>query len=144
VEAKMSSRCDLPLAAVVLVMLAAILISCGNNNPDQNRVLLTVAVTPATADPELLGVSEVVFSANGTFSEIPSPALLTFAAPYTGAFSVGTFNNQVIATIVSTGSGTATLQCVSGMSGTVEVAAAASANNGTNNTVSGIAQLTCP
>jgi len=143
VEAKMSSRA-LSLAAVVLFMLGAILISCGNNNPNQSRVLLTVAVTPATADPQLLGVSQVVFTANGTFSETPSPAPLTFAAPYTGAFSVGTFNNQVIATIVSTGSGTATLQCVSGMSGTVEVAAVASANNGTNNTVSGIAQLTCP
>ena len=144
VEATVSSRRALPLAAVVVVLLAAILISCGNNNPNQSRVLLTVTVTPATADPQLLGVSQVVFTANGTFSETPSPAPLTFAAPYTGAFSVGTFNNQVIATIVSTGSGTATLQCVSGMSGTVEVAAVALANNGTSNTVSGIAQLTCP
>ena len=143
-KAKMSSRRAMVLAAVVMGMLAAILISCGNNNPNQSRVLLAVAVTPASADPQLLGASQVVFTANGTFSETPSPAPLSFAPPYMGAFSVGTFNNQVIATIVSTGSGTATLQCVSGMSGTVAVAAVASANNGTNNTVSGVAQLTCP
>jgi hypothetical protein len=139
----MSSRRH-SLFASVLLFLAAILISCGNNNPNQGRILLSVVVTPATADPQMLDVSQVEFTANGTFSQTPSPAPLTFAAPYTGAFSVGTFNNQVIATIVSSGSGTATLQCVSGMSGTVEVSAAALANNGTNTTVSGTAQLTCP
>ena len=147
-KAEMSLRCH-PLPATFATVLAAVilisgLISCGNNNTDQSRVLLTVTVTPATADPQLLGVSQVTFTANGTFSETPSPAPVTFTPPYTGAFSVGTFNNQVIANIVSTGSGTATLQCVSGMSGTVEVAAVALANNGTNNMVSGIAQLTCP
>jgi hypothetical protein len=134
-----------PLAAVVvLALVAAIVISCGNNNPNQGRVLLSVAVTPASADPQLLGVSQVTFTATGTFSQTPSPAPLTFVAPYTGAFSVSTFNNQVIATIVSNGAGTASLQCVSGMSGSVQVGATALANNGTSTTVSGVANLTCP
>jgi hypothetical protein len=140
----MRSRRYSLFAVVGLVILAAILISCGNNNPNQGRILLAVGVTPTTADPQLLGVSQVVFTATGTFSQTPSPAVLTFAAPYTGAFSVGTFNNQVVATIVSSDSGTATLQCVSGMSGTVAVGAAALANNGTSTTVSGTAQLSCP
>jgi hypothetical protein len=131
------------LAALGPAFLAMVVISCGSPSiPNAGRVLLSIAVTPAQADA--LG-GQVVFTANGTFSVAPSPAPVTFAAPYTGGFAVApNSSNQVIATIVATGSGTATVQCVAGVSGTVEVGATASANNGTSTTVSGAAQITCP
>jgi hypothetical protein len=127
-----------------LALLAITLTSCGTTTiPNAGRVLLTIVVTPAQGVPSANG--QVVFTATGTFSVAPSPAPVTFVAPYTGGFVVATSStNQVIASIVSTGAGTATVQCVSGMSGTVEVGATASANNGTSTTVSGIAQITCP
>jgi hypothetical protein len=138
-------RRDPLLAVLGLVLLAMAMTSCGSPTiPDAGRVLLAIAVTPAAADAQKFG-GQVVFTANGTFSVAPSPAPVTFAAPYTGGFAVApNGSNQVIASIVSTGTGTATVQCEAGMSGTVEVGATALANNGTSTTVSGIAQITCP
>jgi hypothetical protein len=134
-----------PLAVLGPAFLAMAMTSCGSPSiPDAGRVLLAIAVTPAFADAQKFG-GQVVFTANGTFSVAPSPATVTFAAPYTGGFAVATnSSNQVIATIVATGSGTATVQCVAGMSGMVEVGATASTNNGTSTTVSGAAQIACP
>jgi hypothetical protein len=133
------------LAALGAAFLAIAMTSCGSPTiPNAGRVLLAIAVTPAQADAQKLG-GQVVFTANGTFSVAPSPAPVTFVAPYTGGFAVATnSSNQEIATIVSTGPGTATVQCVAGMSGTVEVGATASANNGTSTSVSGSAQISCP
>ena len=71
--------------------------------------------------------------------------LVPSTPPYSVAFAVGTtYTNQVIATIVTQGEGTAAVQCVAGMSGTVSVSAVASANNGTSATISSTAQITCP
>ena len=133
------------LAALGPVLLAIAMTSCGSPSiPNAGRVLLAITVTPAAADAQQFG-GQVVFTANGTFSVAPSPAPVTFVAPYTGGFAVApNSSNQAIATIVATGSGTATVQCLASMSGTVEVGATASANNGTSITVSGIAQITCP
>jgi hypothetical protein len=134
------------LAALGAASLAMMMTSCGSPSiPNAGRVLLTIVVTPATADAQAFTNGQVEFTATGTFSVAPSPAPVTFVAPYTGGFIVSpNTSNQVIANIVSTGPGTATVQCVAGMSGTVEVGATASANNGTSTTVSGIAQITCP
>lgn len=134
------------LAAPGLALLAIAMTSCGTTTiPNAGRVLLSISVTPATADAQTFQNGQVVFTATGTFSVAPSPALVTFAIPYTGGFTVAlNSSNQVIATIVATGTGTATVQCAAGMSGTVEVGATASANNGTSTTVSGAAQITCP
>jgi len=140
----MNCRCHPLLAALGFVLLGGALMSCGSTYPNSARVLLSVTVTPATADAQTFPNGQVVFTATGTFNIVPSPALLTFTAPYSGGFDVGTVNNQVVATIVATGSGTATVQCVSGMSGSVAVGAIALANNGTSATVAGFAQLTCP
>jgi hypothetical protein len=131
------------LSTLGLALVAVVMISCGSSSiPDAGRVLLSIAVTPSAADPQ---GGQVVFTANGTFSVAPSPAVVTFAVPYTGGFVVATNSSgQEIATIVATGAGTATVQCVAGMSGTVEVGATALANNGTATTVSGIAQIKCP
>jgi hypothetical protein len=91
-----------PLLAVFgAAFLAIALTSCGSPSiPNAGRVLLAILVTPAQADA--LG-GQVVFTANGTFSVAPSPAPVTFAAPYAGGFTVATIgSNQEIATIVST------------------------------------------
>jgi hypothetical protein len=135
----------LVLAALGSVLLAMAMTSCGSTIPNAGRVLLSIVVTPATADAQNSPNGQVVFTATGTFSVAPSPAPVTFVAPYTGGFTIApNSSDQVIATIASTGTGTATVQCVTGMSGTVEVGATASANNDTSTTVSGIAQITCP
>jgi hypothetical protein len=134
------------LAALGPAFLAMMMMtSCGSPSiPNAGRVLLSIVVTPAAADAQQFG-GQVVFTATGTFSVAPSPAPVTFALPYTGGFAVApNSSNQVIARIVSTGTGTATVQCEAGMSGTVEVGATALANNGTSTIVSGAAQITCP
>lgn len=132
----------LPTLGLALVAMA--MSSCGTTNiPNAGRVLLSIAVTPAEGVAGANG--QVIFTATGTFSVAPSPAPVTFVAPYTGGFIVApNGSNQVIASIVSTGTGTATVQCAAGMSGTVEVGATALANNGTSTTVVGPAQITCP
>jgi hypothetical protein len=138
-------RCHRLLAVLGLILLAAVLISCGSTDPTANRILLSVAITPPIADAQNFPNGQVVFTATGSFSLQPSPALVPSTTPYSAQFTVSnSATNQVVATIVSSGSGTATVQCVAGMSGTVTVADTASANNGIATTVSGIAQITCP
>jgi hypothetical protein len=133
------------LAALGLGMLAAVMISCGTANPNSNRILLSIAVTPATADAQSFPNGQVLYSANGTFNQEPFTVLVPSTPPYSVQFNVGTTStNQVIATVVSQKLGTAAVQCVAGMSGTVPVGATAFANNGTPTTISGIAQIKCP
>ncbi len=123
---------------------AACLISCATSNPNIGRVLLSISVTPATADAQTYSNGQVVFTATGTFSLPPTPAPVTFTAPYSGQFVVDNPTSGAIANVISTGTGTLTVQCVAGASGTVGVAASALANNGTSTLISGNAQLTCP
>lgn len=140
-----STRSRHLLATLGLLSLAVAAISCGSTNPNQVRVLLSIQVTPATADAQNFPNSQVLYSANGTFNEQPFNVLVPSTAPYSVAFSVApNSSNQAIATVVTQKDGTAAVQCVAGMSGTVEVGAVAFANNGTTTTVSGIAQITCP
>ena len=128
-------------ALLALFSTAALLVSCGSSgNPNTGRVLISVAVTPATADGQS-SPNGVVFTATGTFSLPPITAPLNFAAPYAGQFVI---DNTSVATIVATGTGTITVQCVSGTSGTVFATAGALANNGTSTMVSGSGRLTCP
>jgi hypothetical protein len=130
------------LAALGLALIAFLMISCATPNPNFGRILLSISVTP---DSQKSQNGQVVFTATGTFNQAPFSALVPSTPPYSGKFFVDTTaTNQVIATIVSSGSGTATVQCISGMSGTVEVGNIASANNGTSTTVTGLAQITCP
>jgi hypothetical protein len=133
------------LATLALILSAVLLISCNSTNPNNGRVLASVAVTPATADGQS-SPAGVVFTATGTFSLPPISAPLTFTAPYTGQFVVDNPTNPptTIANIVATGTGTITVQCASGATGTVFVSASALANNGTSTLVSASGQLTCP
>lgn len=127
------------LAALGLAFLAVGMISCGSSDPNFDRILLSIAVTPATAN------GQAVYTANGTFNQSPFSVPVPSTPPYSGTFFVDTTPaNQVIATIVSQKNGAANVQCVAGMSGTVSVGAIASANNGTSTTVSGFAQIKCP
>ncbi len=129
------------LAAIGLAFIAVGMISCGSSNPNFDRILLSTKVTANTQNQN----GQVVFTATGSFSQSPFSAPVPSTPPYSGTFFVDTTaTNQVIATIVASGSGTATVQCISGMSGTVNVGNIASANNGTSTTVTGLAPITCP
>jgi hypothetical protein len=103
-------------------------------------------VTPAAADAQNFPKGQVVFTAAGIFNLPPSPAPLTFTAPYAGQFIVENPTNPpaTIATVVSSGNSTVTVQCAPGASGTVQVVASASANNATNTLITGSGALTCP
>jgi hypothetical protein len=131
------------LALFALIAVAACLISCSTANPNIGRVLTSISVTPATADAKNSN-GQVVFTATGTFSLPPSPAPVIFTAPYSGQFVVDNPVMGAVANVIATGTGTVTVQCVAGESGTVAVTANASANNGSSQVVSGSAELTCP
>ena len=122
-------------------------IGCGSSS-NSNRVLQVVTVTPSTADGLNSPIGQVPFTANGTFSKSPSPAPVSFVAPYSGGWQS---SDPSIATLFATGTGTgtATFQCVAGASGVVTITATASTNaatgtGATSTAASGTAQLTCP
>ena len=131
----------------LLLLLAAVCLQtlgCGSSSMQSNsRLLQAVTVTPAQADARSFPNGQVEFTATGTFSRPPSPSVVTFQAPYSGSW---TSNDPV--TLVSTGNGTATYQCVAGQSGTFTITAGAS--NGiegpaaTAALVRGQAKLICP
>lgn len=132
--------------AIATITLGVMLTSCASNPPDQGRLLLSISVTPATADAAAYPSGQVTFTATGTFSVAPTPAPLPSTPPYTGQFIVSNPTNPplTIANIIATGHSTVTAQCVSGVTGTVPIIASASANNGTQILITGSAQLTCP
>lgn len=136
-----------PFAAIAAITLAAVtLVSCGKTDPNAGRVLLSITVTPATADAATYPNGQVMFTATGTFSVTPSPAPIPATAPYSGEILVSNPSNPAttIATVVATGNSTATVACQPGASGTVPIVASASSNNGTAITITGSATLTCP
>jgi len=138
----MTNRKNL-LTISFVAMLISETLGCGMGS-NSNRVLQSIAVTPATADAQKSN-GQVLFTATGAFSKAPSPAPVTFAAPYSGSWSA----DPTMATLVGTGTGTATFQCVAGASGVVIIKATASTNaamgtGATGTAVNGTASLTCP
>jgi hypothetical protein len=127
-----------------LAALAACLPSCSTSDPNYARVLTSITVTPATADAQNFPDGQVVFTAAGTFNVAPSPGPVSSNPPYSGQFVVNNPATGAIANIVSTGNSTATVECVAGVSGTVEIDMSAYANNDTTTVIGGYAQLTCP
>jgi len=104
-----------------------------------------MTISPAVADAQDFPDNQVQFTATGTFNEAPSPAQLTFMAPYTGSWGISSTSADVIATIDQTG----LADCVSGAAGTVTVFALVNANSATGTgmtgvAVRGVASLTCP
>ncbi|HKV79352.1 MAG TPA: hypothetical protein VJP02_14485 [Candidatus Sulfotelmatobacter sp.] len=132
------------LAIVGIALLALPLTSCNSVNPNSGRVLTAIAVTPTNADAMNYPNGHVTFTATGQFSISPLSGPVTFQSPYSGSFSVANPSNQTIANVVTTGTGTLTVQCVSNIPGSVEVIASASANNGTQTVVTAQGTLTCP
>jgi hypothetical protein len=130
------------------LLLAFETVSCGNAaNPNADRVLQSIAVTPLSADALNFPNGQVQFTATGTFTKAPSPAAVPFTAPYSGGWSVSDASgiDQSIATINQDG----IAQCKPGASGTFKVTAMASngACHGTQCTsvaVAGNATLICP
>lgn len=131
------------IALAFLALLALQALGCGSNN-NSNRFLQSVSVTPATATAHNFLDGQVQFTATGTFTRPPSPAVLTFQSPYSGSFNV----DSTMVKTVSMGTGTITVQCVQGASGTTTISAGACRNaTGTGITctfASGSAELTCP
>src|SRR4029077_3220150 len=132
------------LAVLVLAPVVTAFVGCGGMS-NSNRILQSMTVSPATADAQMSANGQVQFTATGMFSKAPSPAPVTFAAPYSSSWSA----DPSIATMVGTGMGTATFQCVAGASGTTTVKAIASTNaaqgtTATSTAVTGTATLTCP
>lgn len=125
-------------------LIALPLISCNSVNPYSGRVLTAITVAPTTADAVNYPNGQVTFTATGQFSLPALSGPVTFQSPYSGSFSVANPTNQTIANVVATGTGTVTVQCVSNVTGSVEVVASASANNGTQTVVTGQGRLTCP
>jgi hypothetical protein len=129
------------LALLSAAVLGLVLNGCGMNSMTQNRILQSMNVSPAIANAATSPGGKVQFKAIGTFSQPPSPDVVTFVAPYSGSWSV---SNLDIATISPSG----LAQCVPGTSGTVDVIAVASANAAPPGAMSigvrGMAKLTCP
>ena len=127
--------------ALVLSLLA--LAGCGAMNTDMmnsNRMLMSMTVAPAAANGMNFAMGQVQFTAMGTFSRPPSPAQVTFMAPFSGGWSVSDMN---IATINQNGMA----QCMH--TGMVTVTAQASTNSTSmpgamSTAVSATATLTCP
>lgn len=137
-------RYSSPISLFILSIGAAILAisSCGGGSMNTNRMLLSMTISPAAADAQQSPNGQVMFMATGTFSQPPSPAMVTFVAPFSGSWSV---SNSNIATIDQNGMA----QCISGQSGIVTVTAIASSNSAVgpgamSTAVTAKATLTCP
>jgi hypothetical protein len=130
--------------SLIIVLSLTYLLSCATSNPNLARVLISINVTPATANAKDFPNGQVVFTATGAFNVAPTPAPVSSDPPYSGQFVVDNPVTGPIANVIATGNGTATVQCVAGVTATVDVTMSALANNGTTATVSGNAVLTCP
>ena len=127
---------------IVAVVVAAQNVGCSAMNSSSNRVLQSIVVTPSNANAENSAMGQVQFTATGTFSKPPSPALVPFSDPYSGSWGA---SNLSIATITQNG----LARCMPGKSGTVTITAIASSNSATgmgqmSTAVQGTAKLTCP
>jgi hypothetical protein len=131
--------------ALFLAFSVLITPGCGSSNMNPNRVLQTMVLAPALPDAQNFPNGQVQFTATGTFSQAPSPDMVTFQAPYSGGWTLMGTGAASIATISQTG----LAQCVPGATGTVTVQASASANaamgtGATSVAVSGTTTMTCP
>jgi hypothetical protein len=129
-----------------LIFFSLVIAGCGGNMMSSSRQMLSLAVTPASADAQNFPGGKVQFMATGTFSAAPmtvaSPAVLwSIGNPF------GPPPGMPAASVDSNG----VAQC-NGFTGTAIVEATAPTEplipllqmNSTTVTVSGSAQLICP
>jgi hypothetical protein len=128
----------------IVILIGAALFACSSGDPNLGRVLISISVTPESADAKNSPNGQVIFTATGTYSESPLTGPLTFTAPYAGEFVVDNPTTGTIANVIATGNSTATVECAANATGTVFIVASALTNNGTTTSVSGSGQLTCP
>ena len=114
--------------SIAILLLAVALVGCGGGS---TRHLLSISISPSTADGANFPLGGVQFTATGTFDK--APATVT---PLTATWSI---SPSGVASI-ETGDGFA--QCIS--TGTATVMASAPTTQGSSMTVSGTATLTCP
>src|SRR5256885_16817039 len=107
------------MIATTLPVLVIALLSCGNTNPNSYRALIAVSVSPEIADAQTYPNGQVVFTATGTFNVSPLTGPVPSTTPYNGQFGVANPVPITIATIVSTGPSSVTVECEAGACRTV-------------------------
>jgi hypothetical protein len=125
------------------------IIGCNAMNPNMmnsNRMLMSMTVAPAMANGGNSMNGQVQFSATGTFSQPPSPAPVTFIAPFSGGWSVSnmdiaTINQNGMAQCMHTGMVTVTAQA---SSNSTSMPGAMSSMGSMSTVVTANATLTCP
>src|SRR5262245_60579775 len=113
---------------IAILLLSVVLVGCGGGS---TRHLLSISISPPTANGADFPLGGVQFTATGTFDKPPATA-----TPLTATWSI---SPSGIASI-ETSDGFA--QCIS--TGTATVMASAPITQGSSMMVSGTATLTCP
>jgi hypothetical protein len=141
-------KVQLPLSFFILAVVASLVLSCGaNSDPSSTRQLLSITLSPATADAQDYPDGQVQFTATGYYNTAPY-TVTTLSAGW------GTCYQEVSTGAISV-SRTGLAQCASGAVGTYTVWAndvrfplaancLAITACGGGCFVAGTAQLTCP
>lgn len=136
------------LCFFALAVVASLALSCGmNSDPSSGRQLLSITLSPATADAQDYPNGQVQFTATGYFNSAPYTV-----APFSAGW--GTCYQAAVTSAISVNS-TGVAQCASGAVGTYTVWAngvpfpygancLAMTTCGGGCFVAGTAQLTCP
>ncbi len=110
------------------VLLTVCLVACGGGS---TRHLLSISISPPTANGANFPLGGVQFTATGTFDKAPvtvTPLTATWSISPSGIASIGTSDGFA--------------QCIS--TGTATITASAPVTQGSSTMVSGTATLTCP
>ena len=130
-----------------LVLLAAFALSCGGNS-SSDRVLQSIALSPATADARDFPGGQVQFTATGFYNANPktvTPLSAGWGSCYQNAPTTGvTVSSAGVAQCVSGAAGTFTVWASHSTYPTGATCNAITACGGGCDTVSGTAQITCP
>jgi hypothetical protein len=126
------------------------IVGCNAMHTDMNsnRMLMSMSITPTIVTAQNSMNGQVQFAATGTFSRPPSPAPVTFMAPFSGGWSVSdmevaTINQNGMAQCMHTGMVTITAQASS--NSTSMPGMMSSMSGGMSSTaVTAHATLTCP
>jgi len=114
---------------IAILLLTASLLGCGGGGGA--RHLLSISISPPTANGADFPLGAVQFTAAGTFDKAPvtvTPLTATWSISPSGIASIGTSDGFA--------------QCIS--TGTATITASAPVTQGSSTMVSGTATLTCP